>query len=68
MKTYKQLEEEFAKEVKKLQSKCKHKNLTKWLKRNWIKDSDTSGNAIKICKFCNKLLRFGNVKKYKKIK
>ena len=40
------------------------KNLTKWLKRNWIKDSDTSGNAIKICKFCNKLLRFGNVKKY----
>ena len=55
MKTYKELEEEFNKKVKNLQKKCKHQIVSGWIDEWWAPGHFT-GNQIRRCEFCNKVI------------
>ena len=52
--TYIKLEREFNKKVKELQHKCPHK---RWFwSEQWWAPGHSTGNMVKICKRCNKIL------------
>ena len=53
LSAYERLEKEFDEKVEALQSKCKHKKLTKWMEYHWAFGHST-GTHVKICERCNK--------------
>jgi len=55
MKTYKELEEKFDKDIEKLQKNCKHKDISKWIDQWWAIGHST-GWQVKVCNICNKVV------------
>ena len=57
MKTYKQLQDKFNKDVEELQKKCKHKK-SKWYQNMWAPGH--FNGEVKACLICNKTLKTRN--------
>jgi len=55
MKTHKQLEEQFEKDVEELQNKCKHQDVSDWMDQWWAV-GHTTGYQVKVCNICNKII------------
>jgi len=55
MKTAKQLQDKYESDLKKLQESCKHPDITDW-EEEWYMPGHSSGNYIKTCRICWKVI------------
>ena len=55
LKTYKELEKEFDRKVKQLQSECKHEKTN--VMEHWWAIGHSSGYNVEVCEICNKTIR-----------
>ena len=65
MKSYKELEREFKRKVRKLQDKCKHKEF-QWMEEHWA-PWHLTGYIVKVCTFCDKTLAKKKEKSIKEV-
>ena len=53
MSTYKELEEEFNRKVRELRGKCKHEDVSDWIKVMWA-PGHYSNVQVRVCEACRK--------------
>ena len=50
----KQMRERHKKEIEKLQSKCKHKDISDWMPYMWAPGH--VGSPVRVCEYCEKVI------------
>ena len=55
MKTFKQLQEQFDRDVKELRTSCKHEDVSDWIEEQWA-PGHSSGREVQVCNICNKVV------------
>ena len=55
MKTAEQLRDKFKLDLEKLQAKCKHSKVTKWITQYWA-PAHSTGKQVRVCEICEKIV------------